>query len=77
MTVTICYITGNQIDKATTKYTWETRDDRYDTLLDRDLSVEGMAQLNAAVQEEMEGKAEFAFMDHKRARREHLESLTG
>ena len=77
MTVTICDITGEQIDNATSNYTWDTREDRYDTLLDKDLSVAGVAKLDQAVQEEMEGKAEFGFMDHKRARREHLESLTG
>ena len=77
MTVTICDVTGEQIDNATTNYTWENRADRYDTLLDKDLSVEGMARLDAAVQEEMETKAEFNFMEYKKARQEHLESLTG
>ncbi len=77
MTVTICDITGKQIDNATSNYTWETRGDRYDTLLDKDLSVEGMAQLEDAVRKELGGTAEFQFMDYKRATQAHLESLTG
>ncbi len=76
MTVTYCDVTGKQVPRATTNYTWETRENRYETLLNKDLSPDGRAQLDAATERMMTNKNLFAFMDYKATRKAALERVT-
>ena len=75
MTVTFCDITGKRIDNPTTNYTWGNRAGRYDTLLDKDLSVEGKAKLDETVNKSMASKKQFNFMDYKTSARSTLDRL--
>ncbi len=76
MTVTYCDVTGKQVPQATNNYTWATRARRYDTLLNKDLSPDGQAQLDAATTRMMTNKNVFAFLDYKATRKAALEKVT-
>ncbi len=76
MTVTYCDVTGKVVPRATTNYTWETRANRYETLLTKDLSPDGKEKLDAATQRMMSNKNVFAFMDYKATRKTALERVT-
>ncbi|MBN2536403.1 MAG: hypothetical protein JXB88_26200 [Spirochaetales bacterium] len=76
MTITYCDVTKKPIEGGTTSYSWEIRNYRYDTVLDKDLSPDGMATLEDEVRKEMGAKTEFNFMEHKRVLKEKLNELT-
>ena len=76
MTVTYCDVTGKAVPKGTTNYTWANRVHRYDTLLNRDLSPEGAAELDDLTYRSMGTKDRFEFMDYKATRRAALEKVT-
>jgi len=76
MTVTYCDVTKKPIENATTNYTWETRGWRYDTILNKDLSPDGMAKLENSVRKKMEESNRFDFMEHKRILTEKLKKLS-
>jgi hypothetical protein len=76
MTVTYCDVTGDEVPAATTNYSWATREHRYETLLDKDLSPEGRRKLDQAVYEHFSEKEKFDFMEWKTARREALGKVT-
>jgi hypothetical protein len=76
MTITYCDVTKKPIEGGTTSYSWEIRKYRYDTLLDKDLSPDGMATVEAEVRKEMEQNTEFSFMERKRILKEKLNELT-
>jgi hypothetical protein len=76
MTITYCDITKKQVPAATTNYTWETKERRYDTLLDKDLSPAGKQKLEEDVYREMEQRKTFNFMEHKRILEERLRKNT-
>ena len=75
MTITYCDITKKPIENATTAYAWENRQDRYDTVLDKDLFPDGMDKLQSEILKEMEKKTEFSFMEHKRVLTDKLQQL--
>ena len=56
MTITYCDVTKKPIEGGTTAYSWEIRQYRYDQLLDKDLSPDGMATLQDEIRKEMEKK---------------------
>ncbi len=76
MTITYCDITKKQVPAATTNYTWETKERRYDTILDKDLSPAGMQKLEEDVYSEMEQRKTFNFMEHKKMLEDRLRKLT-
>ncbi|MBN1412005.1 MAG: hypothetical protein JW969_14245 [Spirochaetales bacterium] len=76
MTVIYCDVTKKPIESATTNYTWETRNQRYDTLKNKDLSPEGMSKLQKEVTGEMETKSIFSFGEYKRVLEEKLAKVT-
>lgn len=76
MTITYCDVTGKAVPQGTTNYTWETRVRRYDTLLNKDLSPEGMSVLDGLTHRSMEAKNRFELMDYKATRRAALEKVT-
>jgi hypothetical protein len=76
MTITYCDVTKKPIEGGTTSFSWEIRKYRYDTILDKDLSPDGMATVEEEVRKELENKTEFNFMDYKRTLKEKLNDLT-
>jgi hypothetical protein len=76
MTVIYCDITKKPIENATTTYTWETRENRYDTLKSKDLSVEGKAKLDATIHNAMEERKIFSFGEWKQVTEDALNKLT-
>ena len=75
MTITYCDVTKKAIEGGTTSYSWEIRQYRYDTILDKDLSQDGMATVEEEVRKEMEKNTEFNFMEHERILKEKLNEL--
>ena len=76
MTVTYCDVTGNEIEYATTTYSWRTRNRRYDMIRGRDLSVEGLRKLESEVFAEMSRKERFNFREYKKVLGAKLAELT-
>jgi hypothetical protein len=76
MTITYCDITKKQVPAATTNYTWETKERRYDTMLDKDLSPAGMKKLEEDVFVDMESRRVFNFLEHKKILEEKLRKLS-
>ena len=71
------WTTKKQIEYPHRVYSWEVRDDRMETLMDKDLSVEGLKALDKEVHAAMGSQEKFSFMAYKAALQERLESLTG
>jgi hypothetical protein len=76
MTITYCDITKKPVPAATTNYTWETKERRYDTILDKDLSPDGAEKLHKEVYKEMESRKTFNFMENKRILEDKLRKMT-
>ena len=76
MTITYCDITKKPIENATSNYTWDTKERRYDTILDRDLSPEGMRKLQDEIFKEMDTRKTFNFMEHKQVLEDKLRTMT-
>jgi len=76
MTITYCDVTGKPVPRGTTNYTWESRFNRYDTYMNKDLSPEGMAALEDLTHRSMESKNRFEFMDYKGTRKAALDRVT-
>jgi hypothetical protein len=76
MTVTYCDVTGKAVPKGTTNFTWATRENRYNTLLTRDLSPDGQTELDDLTYRSMANKDKFEFMDYKATRKAALERVT-
>ena len=76
MTITYCDATGKAVPRGTTNYTWETRVNRYDTVLTKDLSPAGMVILDDLTNRSMESKNRFEFMDYKSTRKAALDRVT-
>jgi hypothetical protein len=75
MTVIYCDITGDEVPAGTTNFSWATREQRYQTLLDKDLSPAGRRKLDQAVYEHFSDKEKFDFMEWKSVQRESLQKL--
>ena len=65
MNVLYCDITNKPIRKQTTVYSWETKDDRYDTILNKDLSPDGMKKLLGDVEKKMSSKRIYSLRDYQ------------
>ena len=76
MTITYCDVTGKAVPRGTTCYTWETRFNRYETEMNKDLSPEGMATLEDLTHRSMETKNRFEFVDYKATRKAALDKVT-
>jgi len=76
MTITYCDVTGKAVPKGTTNFTWKTRANRYETLLNRDLSPDGAATLDDLTYRSMGVKERFEFLDYKATRKAALEKVT-
>ncbi len=76
MTVIYCDVTGNEVESATTNYSWRTRNRRYDVIRGRDFSIEGMKKLEQAVREEMAKHERFSFRGYKEVLARKVEELT-
>ena len=76
MTITYCDVTGNEIENATTNYTWKIRDRRYDSMRGRDFSTDGMQKLEKAVWDEMAKNDRFNFIEYKRTLVGKIHELT-
>ena len=74
MTVTHCDITKKQITPRRS-YSWATRFDRYDVILDKDISPKGMEILEADLHKQMEKTTEFKFLQYKSLIKNRLEKL--
>ena len=76
MNITYCDITKKPIDNATTNYSWETKEYRYNTIQDKDLSVNGLQKLEDEVYKEMGQRKVFSFMEYKQILQEKLKKMT-
>ncbi|MBN1698377.1 MAG: hypothetical protein JW881_12755 [Spirochaetales bacterium] len=76
MNVTYCDITKKPIQNASNVYSWEMREFRYDMILDKDISPDGMRKLEDSVRKEMEKKRSFNFLEHKKILKEQLDKAT-
>jgi hypothetical protein len=76
MTITYCDVTGKAVPQGTTNFTWATRENRYDTLLTRDLSPAGQAELDELTYRSMGSKDKFEFMEYKATRKAALDRVT-
>jgi hypothetical protein len=76
MTITYCDITKKPVPGTTTAYSWEIRDNRYDTIQDKDLSIDGMTQLEDEVQKRMGERTIYSFMERKKVLEDTLKEMT-
>ena len=76
MTVVYCDITGDEVPAGTTNYTWATRENRYQTILDKDISPSGRQKLDQAMYEHFSDREKFDFMEWKAAQRQALKNLS-
>ena len=76
MTIMYCDVTGNEIDYATTTYSWRTRNRRYVAIRGRDFSLEGLQKLDSEVYSEMAGSQRFSFKAYKKALATKIAELT-
>ena len=76
MTEIVCDSCRKVIPSATRNYSWESRDDRYDTIKDKDLCPECLATLDGAILKEMESEAQFSFPGFQKTLEEKLGELT-
>ena len=76
MTVVYDDVTGEEIEYATTTYSWRTRDRRYTAIRGRDFSIEGLNKLESEVYEEMAKNERFSFKNYKKVLRDKITELT-
>ena len=76
MTVTYCDITKKEIENATTNYAWRIRNRRYDVVYGRDISVEGMQELESEVFKELAKNERFNFLEYKKALADKITDMT-
>ena len=76
MTNIICDICKKPIPDAVRIYSWEKRYERYDTIKDKDICPDCLAQLEEEIYAEMEKRADFQFLDTKKIMTDKLESLS-
>ena len=76
MTIMYCDVTGNEIEYATTNYSWRTRDRRYTAIRGRDFSIEGLKKLESEVFNEMAKSERFSFKAYKNALSSKIAELT-
>jgi hypothetical protein len=76
MNVTYCDITKKPIKNASNVYSWELREFRYDMILDKDISPEGMRKLEDSIRKEMEKRKTFNFLEHKKILKDQLNKAT-
>ena len=76
MTEIVCDSCKKAIPSAKRNYSWETRDDRYDTIKDKDLCPECLAELGNTVMQEMESETEFTLMGYQKTLVDKLGEVT-
>ena len=76
MTIMYCDVTGDEIEYATTTYSWRTRDRRYTAIRGRDFSIDGLKKLESEVYKEMSQSERFSFKAYKAALTNKIAELT-
>lgn len=65
MTNIICDMCKKPIPDAIRRYSWSTRDQRYDTILDKDICPSCLDKLNNNVMKKMANSSTFGYKEHR------------
>jgi hypothetical protein len=72
MTNIICDMCKKSIPSAKRRFTWKTRQSRYDTILDKDLCPACLEKLENETRDSFENKENFGFNTYRAAYQELL-----
>jgi hypothetical protein len=76
MTNIICDMCKKSIPAAKRRYTWKTRNNRYDTILDKDLCPACLEKLEEQTKHTFESKENFGFHAYRTTYQEILKKTT-
>ena len=65
MTNIICDMCKKSIPDASRRYSWNTRNERYDTILDKDICPSCLDKLDNSVNKEMQSSTVFGYKDYR------------
>ena len=65
MTNIICDMCKKPIKDAMRRWSWSTRDQRYDTILDKDICPKCMNKLDDTVRDKMEKSPTYGFKEYR------------
>lgn len=76
MTEIICDVCRKAIPNSVRCYSWESRNERYDTIKDKDICPACLNELDGEVRKEMEAVPKYTFGGHRETFVSKLEELT-
>jgi len=65
MTNIICDMCKKSIPDASRRYSWETRDDRYSTIYDKDICPSCLDKLDNSVNKKMQSSTIYGYKDYR------------
>jgi hypothetical protein len=77
MTEIVCDICRKVIPNSVRSYSWESRNERYDTILDKDVCPACLDELDGAIRQVMETEDQYTYGGHRETLVSKLEELTG